>query len=267
LLSPKQCYNPPMHWIALVALLGLIAGIGVNYLADVFPYKRRLVVPFCHHCQAQYSLLNYAVWPRRCENCNHRRSWRALAVEALYLGGAIWLWLSPPPNLGFALAFILLIYFGIVVLIDLEHRLIMHPVSLAGAVLGLGIGTWLHGIGSTLLGGAAGFGIMLALYGLGYLFARGLARLRGETIDEEALGFGDVNLMGVLGLILGWPGVLVGLILAILIGGLVSGIYMIGMLITRRFRAFTAIPYGPFLVAGALALLFFRASLLEYIGP
>ncbi|HZD57887.1 MAG TPA: A24 family peptidase [Anaerolineales bacterium] len=256
-----------MLLILLVALLGWGAGIVVNYVADVFPYRRRLVKPFCHNCQANYPLLDYIFWYGRCESCRQRRSWRAPAVEILYVLGTVWLWILPPKNLNFILGFILLIYFGIVVLIDLEHRLIMHPVSMVGAVLGLGIGTWLHGIGWTLLGGAAGFGIMLALYGLGYLFARGLARLRGGSIDEEALGFGDVNLMGVLGLILGWPGVLVGLVLAVLIGGLVSGLYMLAMLITRRFRAFTAIPYGPFLVAAAIALLFFRASVLEYIGP
>jgi prepilin signal peptidase PulO-like enzyme (type II secretory pathway) len=256
-----------MLLVLVVGLLGLGAGLGVNYVADVFPYQRKLVRPFCHNCRANYPLLDYILWHRRCENCNQRQSWRILIVELIYVVGTVWLWLLPPQNLNFILGFILLIYFGIVVLIDLEHRLIMHPISIVGAVLGLGIGTWLHGIVLTLLGGAAGFGIMLALYGLGYLFASGLARLRGESINEEALGFGDVNLTGVLGLILGWPGVLVGLVLAILIGGLISGIYMIGMLITRRFRAFTAIPYGPFLVAGAMALLFFRGSLLEYIGP
>jgi leader peptidase (prepilin peptidase)/N-methyltransferase len=143
----------------------------------------------------------------------------------------------------------------------------MHPVSIFGAVLGLGVGTWLHGFTATLIGGAAGFAIMFGLYMLGSLFARGISRLRGEALDEDALGFGDVNLTGILGLILGWPGITMGLVFAILLGGLVSGIYMLAMLLTRRFKAFTAIPYGPFLIAGAMLLIYFRTSILELLGP
>jgi len=153
---------------------------------------------------------------------------------------------------------LLLLYFGVVVVIDVEHRLILHPVSLVGALLGLGVGIWAHGMQSTLIGGIAGFGIMLAFHGFGNLFARLMARLRGAEIDEVALGFGDVNLSGVLGLLLGWPGIVGGLLLAILLGGVVSLFYLVFMLILRRYRIFTAIPYGPFLVASAVLLLYFH---------
>lgn len=252
---------------ALMGLIGWGAGAFVNYLADVLPYKRALVRPFCHTCGASQSFSNYLLWPRRCANCHTWRSWRVWIVEIVFTGATLWLWLRPPPNLNFLLGFILLVYFGLVALIDLEHRLIMHPVSIVGAILGFGVGTWLHGFWDTLLGGAAGFAIMLGLYVLGGAFARLVAHIRGETLDEEALGFGDVNLAGVLGLILGWPGILMGLVFAILLGGLVSGIYMLAMLVTRRFQAFTAIPYGPFLIAGAMFLLYFRSSIIGWLGP
>jgi len=251
----------------MVALLGWGAGALVNYVSDVLPYKRAIVRPFCHNCDTAQSMQNYLLWPRRCDHCGRRRAWRTWSVEVIFIGATIWLWQSTPPNLNFTLGYLLLIYFGIVVVIDLEHRLIMHPVSIFGAALGLGVGTWLHGFTATFLGGAAGFGIMFGLYMLGSLFARGISRLRGETLDEDALGFGDVNLTGILGLILGWPGITMGLVFAILLGGLVSGIYMLAMLLTRRFKAFTAIPYGPFLVAGAMLLIYFRASILELLGP
>ena len=262
-----RCYNPAMLVTVLVGLIGWAAGALVNYLADVLPYKRALVTPFCHTCGAPQSFTNYLLWPRRCDDCRAWRTWRVWIVEIAFVAATLWLWLRPPPNLNFLLGFILLVYFGLVTLIDLEHRLIMHPVSIAGAILGLGIGTWLHGFWDTLLGGVAGFVIMLGLYVLGSLFARLAARIRGETLDEEALGFGDVNLAGVLGLILGWPGIIMGLVFAILLGGLVSGIYMLTMLVTRRFQAFTAIPYGPFLIAGAMFLLYFRSSIIGFLGP
>jgi len=97
---------------------------------------------------------------------------------------------------------------------------------------------------------------MLALYYLGELFAKLLARMRGQPVDEVALGFGDVNLAGILGLVMGWPGITACLFIAILIGGLISGIYLVVMVIKRSYRAFTALPYAPFLLLSAVFLLF-----------
>jgi leader peptidase (prepilin peptidase)/N-methyltransferase len=176
----------------------------------------------------------------------------------IYIFITLLLWNTPPELLGFVVGLILLIYFGVVIVIDLEHRLILHPVSLVGGIVGLIIGVWLHGILNTIIGGLAGFGIMLGLYLLGYFIAKWIARVKNQVLDEEALGFGDVMLGGVLGLLLGWPGIVLGIVFAILIGGLVSLVYVLILLIRGRYQSFIAIPYGPFLVAGAMILLYFR---------
>jgi leader peptidase (prepilin peptidase)/N-methyltransferase len=102
----------------------------------------------------------------------------------------------------------------------------------------------------------AGFAIMLALYYLGILFARLLSRLRKQEYSDPGLGFGDVTLAGVLGLLLGWPGITAGLILGILLAGLVSAIYLVVLLITHRYTVSSSIPYAPFLVVGSAILLF-----------
>jgi len=149
-----------------------------------------------------------------------------------------------------------LVYFGVVVLIDIEHRLIMHPVSMVGGIICFGIGFWQHGLLQTVLGGAAGLAIMLGVYFLGILFARWLARRRNMETDEEGLGFGDVALSCVLGFLLGWPGIGAGLIIAVLLGGAVSLVVMVIALVTKKFHAFMAIPYGPFLITAAVVLLF-----------
>jgi leader peptidase (prepilin peptidase)/N-methyltransferase len=168
------------------------------------------------------------------------------------------LWHYTPGRLEFWPGVVWVAFFGVVIVIDMEHRLILHPVSLVGAVIAAVFGTWWHGWLFTLIGGLAGFGIMLALYYLGYLFAKGLGKMRGQEIDEEALGFGDVSLSGVIGLLLGWPGVTIGLIYAILLGGAVSVIVILYSLLARRYQAFQAIPYGPFLALAALLVLAFR---------
>ena len=243
--------------IILTGILGLFGGMVVNYLSDVLPNMRRLTTPICVHCFERQSGLNYLIWPRLCPDCGHNRPWRVWIVEILFIGTSVAMWLRPPDGLGFTLGWLLSLYFAVVIVIDLEHRLIMHVVSLTGVVLTVIIGVWLHGWLPTLLGGVAGFLVMLGLYYFGEVFARWMARRRGQELDEVALGFGDVNLSGVLGLLLGWPGITAGLVLAILLGGFVSLIYLVIMLVRRQYQAFTAIPYGPFLVAAAVFLLYF----------
>jgi len=179
---------------------------------------------------------------------------------------AAWLWNQPTLVLGFWFSLLIVIYFGIVVVIDLEHHLIMHPTSLFGSILGLVIGIQLHGIVDTLIGGLAGFGAMLILYILGALFARFVVRRSQSGFNDEALGFGDVILGGILGLILGWPAIIAGLFFAIIMAGAISLVYLVLTFLTRKYKAFTFIPYGPFMIAGAAALIFFNQYFINAFG-
>jgi leader peptidase (prepilin peptidase)/N-methyltransferase len=171
---------------------------------------------------------------------------------------AVYLYFIPSTRLGFGPGYLLLAYFGIVAVIDLEHRMILDQVSLTGAVLTLAVGFWLHGLAYTFLGAIAGFGIMYILYYTGIWYSRWVSRRRGQEESEVALGFGDVNLGGVLGLLLGWPGIVAGLLLAIIIGGVFSLVYIVSLLIRRKWQPFMAIPYAPFLLLGAGLLLYTR---------
>ena len=181
---------------------------------------------------------------------------RSYLVLLVMVAVTVYLWTNPPIRIGFLLAYLLIVYLGVVFVIDLEHRLIMHPVSIMGAILGLGIGTYAHGLVPTLLGGAFGFGSMLLLYYLGEVFTRFMSKRRGELVDEVALGFGDVNLCGVTGLLLGWPVILAGILFTIFAGGLGSILVIAFMLIRKRYNAFTPIPYAPFLGFSILFYLF-----------
>ena len=231
----------------------------VNYFSDFLPHRRRLVAPYCLRCQERTGWLNYLVWPRRCNKCNARRGWQAWVIEVIFAFATLGMWLAPPERLGFFIGLIWLVYFGIIIVIDVEHHLILHPMSWLGAALGLATGVWLHGWISTLIGGVVGFGIMLIFYWLGVLYVRYVNRRKGQTLEEgDAFGFGDVNLSGVIGLLLGWPGILAGLVIAILFSGAFMLVFLIVTLITRRFRPNIALPYGPFLAASAIYLLYLQ---------
>ncbi len=259
-----KCYN--FFMIIAIILLGWLSGILINYISDVLPEKRQLIHPYCLNCEEAQPILNYLFWPRRCPYCSHRRTIRSWLVEILTILITIWLWTQPSLILGFWLSLVIVIYFGIVVIIDLEHHLIMHPVSLIGTIICLFIGIYLHGVLITIIGGLAGFGAMFGLYFLGALFARFVFRRSQEGFSDEALGFGDVILGGILGLILGWPAIFGGLLISILLAGIISLIYLLITVLARKYKAFTFIPYGPFMIAGAAALIFFNSFFLSAFG-
>lgn len=257
--------------LLIPAALGWIAGFFVNYASDVLPITRRFSQPACLNCQTAFSWADYLTL-RTCHHCGTRRSLRTWIVQIGAVASFLYFWLFPPIGLGLPSGLIVLTYFGLIIVIDLEHKLILHPTSKAGAVLGLitgtvvfsKVGTVPSAILTSILGGVAGFGIMFILYQFGAFVARIRAKrmqAAGQGDDgEEALGGGDVYLAGVLGLMLGWPNIILGLTYGVLIGGFVSLLAIIQLFVKKRYAEntmMTFIPYGPSLILGAFYVLYF----------
>lgn len=241
------------------ALLGFFAGLSVDYLADVLPTRSKWGRPVCSHCGTEREWRDYFTLSP-CRACKVPRHWRSVITLIAGVTLSLALWTFPPLKWGYWYSFLILTFLGLVIIIDIEHHLILHPVTLVGAILGFIIGSLTNGFLRTLLGGIIGFIFMLIFYLLGILFARFRARRLGlDPSDEEALGFGDVTISGVLGLLLGFLNVLYGLITGILLAGLFSIVLMGWLLLTKKFKSGNIyIPYGPFLILGACVYLFFR---------
>jgi prepilin signal peptidase PulO-like enzyme (type II secretory pathway) len=198
---------------------------------------------------------------------------RLWVVQIVITAMSIYTWITPPSKLEYFPGLILLIYFGVVFVIDLEHRLILHPTSIVGAVLALIFGTIAHGILPTLWGGLGGLLIMLTFYYLGVLFtrirSRRLIAMGQEPDDEEALGSGDVILVTILGLMVGWPLIWLCLLYGILLGGLVSLFIFLWLIASGRYKTsalMTFIPYGPYFIITAGLIVYFP-KLLAMIVP
>jgi prepilin signal peptidase PulO-like enzyme (type II secretory pathway) len=226
--------------LVLAGFIGIISGLLINYLADVLPQTRRLSTPLWWPVSGE-GLVDYLKTPR------------VAVVLAISIAAALALCTYLPQDFSIYSLALILIYFALVAVIDIEHRHVLHPVSIVGAVALGAIGFIRHGFVPTALGAMAGFGAMLAFYYLGEWLGRLMARGRGEKWQETALGFGDVNLGGVIGLLMGWPGVVAALTLGILAAGVYSAIFIVISMLTGRFRAFASIPYAPFLCFGAVA--------------
>lgn len=257
--------------------VSIILSYVVNYFADIMPLGRGLEKYQCKQCSQPYTFSAYLRF-LPCPNCKKKISPRHWVVLGLSILATVFLFLFPPGKSasmqGFTYVYIaLFFYFMLVFIIDLEHREILYFLSFLGMIACIVVGVWLHqdtvnilslankpfynGLANTVLGVLVGAGIMFALYLLGLLFSVIVTRIRKEKVAEVALGFGDVIMAAILGSLLGYPGIYGCLILAILLGGLFSLVYIIVMKIKGKFQALTAIPYAPFLIISAMGLLYF----------
>ena len=84
------------------------------------------------------------------------------------------------------------------------------------------------------------------------------------VIPREAMGYGDLFLLAMIGSFLGWQGALFTLVGASFLG---SAIPLLGAVIFRSKEWSSKIPFGPCLAAAALIWLFFRDGLLEILTP
>jgi leader peptidase (prepilin peptidase)/N-methyltransferase len=158
------------------------------------------------------------------------------AVTAVVFAGAALVY-----GLTWLLAVRLLFASALIVLfvIDLRHHILPNAITLPGIAAGF-VASWFLPPGwlSSLIGIAAGGGILL-------IIAEGYYRVR----RLEGLGMGDVKMLAMIGAFLGWPLMVLTLVLASFVGSVV-GIALIAM---RRGSMQAALPFGTFLALGALA--------------
>jgi hypothetical protein len=146
---------------------------------------------------------------------------------------------------------------GVVLVIDIEHRIILLETSIAGLILCLIYGFNLQSVKITLLGALGGFGIMLLFYLSGVAFNLIMGKIRNRKITEVAFGFGDVSLGTILGVLVGWPAIAGLILIAITAFGVFSMFYVIGLFLTKRYQAFTsALPFAPSLILSTILLFY-----------
>jgi len=73
------------------------------------------------------------------------------------------------------------------------------------------------------------------------------------------MGFGDVKLAFLMGLLLGWPGILIALFFSFLFGAVVGS----ALIVFGKKGWKSEVPFGPFLITGLFVALFFGQALLD----
>lgn len=276
-----------LNLAALVWLfvLGCAVGSMLNVLIWRLPRGMAVGQPrrsFCPHCQGSIRwydnipLLSFAMLRGRCRDCGGGISWRYPIVEGLtgilfplvYFRQGI----QAGTDVGQIVIMMLLTSLLIVAgAIDLDWLIIPDEISVFGLAGGLLAGLLLP----QLHVGPAPYHTFAGLTGYAHLdglIASGIGAFGGGGMvlvfavlgtfifRREALGFGDVKLMAMIGAFFGWKVVVIAFFVSPFIGLL----YGIPLLLTRGKHV---MPYGPFLSMGAVLTLIFRTGLCAYLEP
>lgn len=245
---------PQAALLALTGVLGLAIGSFLNVCIHRLPRGESLVTPpsRCPHCgralrwRDNVPVVSWLWLGGRCAGCSAPISKRYPIVElvtALLFVAVVW---TTPA--GALLASRLTFVSALIVLFftDLELQVLPDAVTLTGTVLGFAASFFTDvGWPSSLIGLVAGGGLL-------WFVAEVYFRWRGI----DGLGGGDVKMNAMIGAFLGWPAVLIGLIVSAVVGAVV------GTILGRGDMKYV-MPFGVFLAAGALALVFFDGPMMS----
>ena len=134
----------------------------------------------------------------------------------------------------------------IIFVIDLENQLVLDKVIYPGMALALAFSFFWPGLGvlSSLGGGALGLAVMALPF----------------IIYRRGMGMGDVKLGALVGLMSGYPLVLLALFLSVITGGLVAALLLVFKIKKRK----DPIPFAPFLATSAMVTLLWGQAIWQW---
>jgi len=251
--------------VLLFGLFGLVMGSFLNVCIDRLPRNESVVNPpsHCEACQHRLGLkdlipvFSYLRLRGRCRYCQAAVSRKLLWVElAAGLIFAFLYWhFRLSPELGIMAFYACL--FIVVFVIDLEHELILnkvvYPAMIVALLLALVPQPWLtrwivvNGVANAALGGGVGFAMFLVI----------------AIVSRGGMGWGDVKLVALIGLAVGFPLVLFSIILGAILGSVVA----LALMIAKKRKFKETLPFGPFLALAAMITLLWGSDVLSwYMG-
>lgn len=251
------------------------------------PRNESVVSPpsHCPNCNApirwyqNIPILSWCCLRGKCANCHKPISVRYTIVELL--GGILFLmayfqWGIPfffrgdvalyglqPLRSLWAVPVFWVVFAGLILgsFVDLAEQWIPDRVTIGGMILGVPLSVLvpelqgeqmrLHALYWSLGGLFFGFGF---LWLVGFVFSK--------IVKKDALGLGDVKLIGAVGAFFGPGAVLFTIIVSSFVGAVVGVVLMLRG--KAKLGGFTAVPYGPFLALGVIAWMFWGPGIVGW---
>ncbi|WP_306535984.1 A24 family peptidase [Geobacter sp.] len=251
--------SPVVIFAIFSFLLGAAVGSFLNVCIYRLPAGESIVSPpsRCPACGARIRpwhnipILGWLILGGKCRDCGAPISPRYPFVELLngLLTLALFLKFGPSPT--FLVLFVFCSALVAITFIDLDHQIIPDVISLPGIVVGFACSFVLPWLGwkSSLMGIVAGGGSLFLVAWLYELFAK-----------KEGMGGGDIKLLAMMGAFLGWRSVPFIIFASSLIGSVVG----VTLMLIQKKDGKLAIPFGPFLAAGAVLYIFYGKAIITW---
>lgn len=262
---PPGILQSPLVWL-MVWVFGAIWGSFLNVCIYRIQMEMSVSLPgsHCFHCKkpiAWYDNIPVFSWfilKGRCRRCGTGFSIRYAIIEAITGGLFLGLWMVEGPSwvmlCHWLMTFGLLLGTGV----DLDDFWLPDRVTWGGILIGIPLSglvpqlhdhvNWKDGLWASVQGAALGFGLLWLVGFLGKL-----------AFKKDAMGFGDVKLLGAIGAFLGAPAVFFVIFISALLGSIV-GVTLIAL---GKSELGGRIPFGPYLSAAALVWVFGGDQLLD----
>ena len=266
--------------------LGCCIASFLNVCIWRLPREESVVWPpsHCPKCNARIRwyqnvpIISWLALRGRCANCHEPISARYMVVELL--GGTLFLlaylqWASGfffgiPPALGlvpvaglWTVPVFWLVFSGLILgsFIDLDHFYLPDRVTIGGMVLGVPLSFLVPELQGETEGASA---LLWSLGGMagGFFFLWGLGWIATKAFKKDAMGFGDVKLLGAVGAFFGPVAVLYVIVVSSFVGALVGGVLI--MRGKAKLGGFTAVPFGPFLALGTVSWMFWGPRIINW---
>ncbi len=241
--------------VPMLFFFGTLFGSFANVVIIRLPEGENIAKPrsACRQCKAlipwyhNFPIISWLILRGRCYRCRAKFSIRYPLVE--FVMGAVFAACGFRYGLSWTLLESLFFVFGLVccTFIDFDHMILPDEFTLSGIVIGL-LGSLLNPERSFL---PSLYGVLL---GGGFLWS--IAYLYLVIRKREGMGGGDIKLIAWIGAVLGWTSIPVVIIGSSLFGAMVGIVLVAGQ--KDAFKK--AIPFGPYLVAAALAFMFFHGE-------
>ncbi|MCK9554642.1 prepilin peptidase [bacterium] len=259
--------SPFFFWSVIYFILGLIMGSFLNVCIYRMPRGLSIIAPpsHCPECNSRIlwydniPVVSYLFLKGRCRQCCKPIPPLYLIVEVLtaILFLSAYLFSYTVPAVMFKI-----VLFSVLVLasfIDIKHFVIPDESNLIGFIFAVsmsilfpylqGRDIWYLALGDSLLGAFAGFAT------LGFVSFAG-----SRLLKKDAMGFGDVKFIAMIGAFTGWEMVLLTIMTASFIGAVLGGALMLFK--TRNLKG--RIPFGPYLAAGAVISVLFGKAIISW---
>lgn len=261
----------------VIFLFGSMVGSFMNVCIHRMPLGESIVWPrsHCPVCKKKIRgydnipLVSYFLLGGKCRACKKNISWRYPLVE--FLTAVTFLVFYLRYGMSYEFIYFTLFVCGLIIatFVDIQHRIIPDEISVGGLIVGF----ILASIKGLQLGPLSfDFNPMLDSF-LGIILGGGIIYLTGITFDfvyfkllkkapiqgeTESMGGGDVKLLAMIGAFIGWKAALLTFFVAPFFGA-VFGIYS---LLAKKDHT---IPYGPFLSAAAIMMIFYAEPILDFL--